>query len=149
MERLISITFTELVDVFDMCTDNATRYLDTESGIIATHRNTKADTDSHGNIISGKNPFHHKKFVEIPPGFYETYCDMEEFMASVSDKYLKASLGASLAKPDSFKCFKRALKEYPRENGRWYKFRRETVSTRVQKWLRKHQLKTKRNKDTT
>ena len=143
MECLVSITFAELVDAFDMCTDNATRYLDTESGIIATHRNTKADTDSHGNLIEGKNPFHHEKYVEIPPGFYETYRDMEEFMATVSDKYLKAALGASLAKPDSFRAFKRALLEHPGENGRWYKFRRQNIADRVKEWLQRHQLKIK------
>ncbi len=143
MEQFVSIRFEELVDAFDMCIDNSTRYLDTESGIIATHRNTKEDTDSRGNKIEGKNPFHHKKFVEIPPGFYETYRDMEEFMATVSNKYLKAALGASLAKPHSFKVYRKALKEYPDENGRWYKFRRRVISNRVQKWLHQHNLKTR------
>jgi hypothetical protein len=140
MQSFVPIKIEELIDAFDMCIDNSTRYLDTESGIIATHRNTKGDTDSNGNIIEGKNPFYHKKFVEIPPGFYETYRDMEEFLQTVADKYLKASLGASLAKPDSFKAFRRALKEYPKENGRWYKFRRQMIGQRVHEWLEKHNL---------
>ena len=140
MLSLVPIKIEELIDAFDMCIDNSTRYLDTENGIIATHRNTKGDTDSKGNVIQEKNPFHHKKFVEIPPGFYETYRDMEEFQQTVVDKYLKAALGASMAKPDSFKAFRRALKEYPKENGRWYKFRRQMIERRVLEWLDKHNL---------
>ncbi len=141
MERFVPIQLEVLIEAFNAPPVNSIRYLNTETGEIFKHRNLKGDTDGTGKKIEGKNPFHHKKFLEIPQNFYETYRDMEEFRDTVTDKYLKAALGVSLAKPDSFAEFNRALKDYPAENGRWFKFRRQQSSKCVYEWLRQHNLK--------
>lgn len=134
--RTIKMDMDELIKAFDIGSDDVTRYLNINTGKIAVHTNFGGGFDETGRQIEHRDAFDSTEYVEVTGSFtYEAYRDMEKFIETVNDKYLRAKLGAALAKPNPFSSFKKALLDDPEENGRWYKFRRECIRQRIYTWL--------------
>jgi hypothetical protein len=65
----------------------------------------------------------------------EGYKDMLDFMATVTDEHLAELLEVAINGRGAFRRFKDVLTRYPKEQGRWFRFRDERSLERALEWL--------------
>ena len=77
------------------------------------------------------------RFPQIPKRTpRESYKDMEEFIATVTDPKLKKRLNEAIEGQGAFKCFRDVLEAYPREKQKWNGFRNEKLTRYIRGFLR-------------
>ena len=143
-KKKILTSIARLMEVFDLGSDEVTHYLDTESGKLAIHSNLSGAFDEDGDEIKGTNPFHNKKYIEIPGIYaYEAFLDMGRFADTVKDQDLRQRLHTRLNSRNPVTRFKKLLAEFPREEKRWERYRNEAIRERVLDWLAENSLELK------
>jgi len=76
------------------------------------------------------------RYVGIPQDdSHAAYGDMEDFIATVQDDYLRGRLSSAILGRGAFRRFKDALLDHPRERDRWFAFKDKQVQQRVLDWL--------------
>jgi len=65
----------------------------------------------------------------------EGYEDMVDFIATVTDEHLAELLEMAVDGKDAFRRFKDILSRYPKEQGRWFRFRDDRSVERALEWL--------------
>lgn len=140
-KKKISTPIAKLMEVFDLGSDEVTHYLDTESGKLAIHSNLSGAFDEDGNEIKGTNPFHNKKYIEIPGIYaYEAFLDMGRFSDTVKDQDLRQRLHNRLNGKNPVTRFKKLLEDFPQEEKRWELYRNQAIRKRVLNWLAENGL---------
>ncbi len=140
-KKKIHTPIANLMEVFDLGSDEVTHYLDIESGKLAIHSNISGAFDEDGNEIKGTNPFHNKKYIEIPGIYaYEAFLDMGRFADTVKDQELGQRLHTRLNSRNPVTRFKKLLAESPREEKRWELYRNNAIRKRVLGWLAENGL---------
>jgi hypothetical protein len=76
------------------------------------------------------------RFVAIPRlESWESYGDMQDFMATVRDAHLRERLAAAIQGRGAFRRFKDVLERYPHERERWFTFQHDRMTQRAREWL--------------
>jgi hypothetical protein len=65
----------------------------------------------------------------------EGYDDMVDFIATVTDEHLAELLELAVDGKGAFRRFKDVLSRYPKEQGRWFRFRDDRSVERALEWL--------------
>ena len=141
MKKKIRIDLNQIMEAFDMHSDEITYYLNIETGNIAMYSNISGGFDENGNEIKDRDSFYDKKYKEIPGTFtYEAFKDVERFIETIEDDRLKQELELSPQVKSSVPHFKNILSYYPKERDRWLQFKEEQVRERIQNWLDKYDI---------
>jgi hypothetical protein len=76
------------------------------------------------------------RYIGIPQDDSHTaYNDMEDFVGTVQDDYLRGCLSSAIVGRGAFRRFKDVLLDDPRERDRWFAFKDEQVQQRALGWL--------------
>ncbi len=76
------------------------------------------------------------RFIEIPQtDSRQGYEDMEFFIETVTNRYLRELLQVAIRGKGAFRRFKDVLATYPQERERWFQFHDERLHQRVLDWL--------------
>jgi hypothetical protein len=86
------------------------------------------------NKIAGEDTLERCRYLPIAES-HEEYEDMKEFIETVKGTHLKEKLYIAISGRGAFRRFKDVLNSYPKERERWFKFKDERVTERVNKWL--------------
>jgi len=77
-----------------------------------------------------------ERYEEIPTRpSYEGYNQMVEFAEGVTDPKIKRELSIALDGKGAFRRFKNVLRDYPKEETEWFKFKAERDREEVKDWL--------------
>lgn len=82
------------------------------------------------------------RYISIPADTSrEGYQDMEEFIQTVSDKYVRELLFVAIDGPGAFGRFKGVIHSHQEVKEQWYKFRDARLDQRIRGWLKDHDIK--------
>ena len=78
----------------------------------------------------------YERFERIPQTeSYESYRDMENFIATVEDMNLVDLLEVAIQGKGAFRRFKDVLLNYPDEEEKWFQFQDSRIEERALEWL--------------
>ncbi len=76
------------------------------------------------------------RYLHIPQaGSDKGYQDMEDFIDTIQDEYLKKILETAIQGSGAFRRFKDALARYPEARELWLKFKDDRTRKRIWEWL--------------
>lgn len=85
-----------------------------------------------------------KRYLFIPSeDSAESYNDMLDFAAALSNENLKEELSFALKGKGAFRRFKDAFSNYPDERNMWFSFKESRTKERVNEWLEENNIKCK------
>ncbi len=141
MKRKVNASLEELMRVFEFSSDDMTHYLNIENGKVAMYSNLSGGFDEEGNEIKDSDAFADDRYVEITGMHpYEAFRDMEQFVETLPDSFLKKKLTAVLKGRSAFHRFKEVLAAHSKEKQLWLSFKKECVLKRVYDWLEENEL---------
>ena len=135
MERnkTLKINLDELCTAMEDSSYEHEYYLDLETGEIVLVSEWMEEESERLRDMIDRNPDRYEQIPGVES--YETYHDMEDFIATVENKHLAELLEVAINGSGAFRRFKDVLLRYPEERERWFRFKDERMEHRALEWL--------------
>jgi hypothetical protein len=124
----------ELCSAMEDSSEQHTYYLDLETGKLLFISDYTDDEETEK--LKGKIDEDFDRYELLPKAEpYESYGDMEDFIATVKDEHLAELLSTAISGRGAFRRFKDVLEQYPEEREKWFCFKDDKLKQRALEWL--------------
>lgn len=107
-------------------------FLDRHTGRVLTLRAQDPDDVALLRRMAAAGP----RYLHLEPVCSrEQYAWLVQFIATVADPGLRASLGAAITGPAAFRAFKDVLHAHPDERARWLALRKDLLRAHIERWF--------------